>query len=59
MLGFLANSALSLLEKELINFEPEMQKTIINELGKVSISLINYLDSKATKEVKKLENRSE
>ena len=59
MLGLLAGAGLAFLEREMVNIEPKMQQAIVDELKKVSDSLVGYINYKMTEEEKKIQDKME
>ncbi len=59
MIELLTASFIAFLEKELIKHEPELQQYIVDQLGKLSTILTEYISSKCSDEVDKLENFDE
>ena len=46
MMGFAASALISLLERELLQHEPEIQQFIISELSTLLESLMSHLNTK-------------
>ena len=59
MLGLLAGAGLAFLEREMVNIEPKMQQAIVDELKKVSDSLVGYINYKMREEEKKIQDKME
>lgn len=59
MIEALGSALIAFLEREIIKHQPELQQYIIDELGKLSTILSDYIVSKCSEDIEKLEHNKE
>ena len=59
MIDLLGTAFIAFVEREIVKHEPELQQYIVDQLGKLSTILTEYISSKCSDEVDKLEHFDE
>ncbi len=59
MMELLGSAFIAFIEKELIKHEPEIQQFVVDQISKLSTILADYISSKCSGEIEKLEHVDE